>query len=79
MLSNVIASRSVLVNPLKVMYHVSRIRIKVSKLQIGRAISEFYRSQIFRGGDILMKILKNFKIFEKNRDREINPEREGDE
>ena len=46
--------------------------MEVSKLQIDREISEFYRLWIFQGGDILMKILKILKIFEKNEiDKEI--------
>ena len=59
--------------------------MEVSKLQIDREISEFYRLWIFQGGDILMKILKIFKISEKNsrlrkksmRETEVNRERGG--
>ena len=61
------------------MYRISRIQIGVSKLQIDRAISEFYRSRIFHGGDILMKILKIFKIFEKIKIFERNFQTKGGE
>ena len=50
MFLNVIASGSVLVNPIKVMYHLSRIRIEVTKLKIDRANSEFYLVQGFSRG-----------------------------
>ena len=42
-----------------------RLLIKIVRSQNDRAISEFYLLQVFYGGDILMKILKNFKTFEK--------------
>ena len=68
MFLDVVASRSVFGNDIKAMYRIMRIQIEVSKLQSDRAISEFYRSRIFHGVQILMKILKIFKICEKNQD-----------
>ena len=84
MFLGVIGSRTVLGSLGFVMYHTSRIRVEVSKLQIDRAISEFHRSRIFHGGDILMKILifstfsKKIKIEKESmKEKEVNRERGG--
>ena len=66
MFLSVIDSRSVLGNDIISLSYTYMLLIKVVRPQNDRAISEFYRSRIFHGGDILMKSLKNFKIFEKN-------------
>ena len=65
MFLNVIASGKCLLISIIPFKNILKLLIKIIRPQNDRAISEFYRFWIFHGGDILMKILKNFKILEK--------------
>ena len=70
MFLNVIASRSVLVNSVISLSYTLRLLIKIVRPQNDRAISEFYPHEVFPGGDILMKILKNSNFSEKKKRKE---------
>ena len=65
---NNIASRNCLGITINIVDNVLKLCMEVVKPRNDKEISEFYRSRSFHGGDILMKILKKIKIFEKNQD-----------